>query len=341
MAYSEKYVSSQELTGIARAAFQATYELFPLARYLPVKETPSRMFTFTQTVAAAPQVASKLTQWNTTAPRGDQYAVGATISGRVVRTSEASVVDEALLVTSPTADQLAQWMRDRAMSLGQRAGNRARLMAAEVIQTGKVALDEANSKQVIDFGRPTTHSVTLSSSKLWSAQGATPVGDVKAWRELTGSSNLFVSRETLILLQRNTDLIKRALRRGSDLVDEISEAEVRQVFAGEGFDLNILDRTVNDITTYEGEAAQLVPADHVFLMPQIPDTVLSVGVGELLLAPTVESENATYGVSAGERPGVWAAAFHEDDPEGWRVRMSAELLTVLTSPASFVTAKVK
>lgn len=343
MVYSDKYATASELTGVARAAFAAAYNKFPLTGYFPISLSPSRQFDLKQTDAVVPERATKLTGYNTTAPRGDESRGARVLGGRVARTSEAANVDELSLISSPTADQMKEWLTSGARDKGARMGNRARMMVAETLLTGKIDISESGYNQVVDFGRPAANQITLTAAKRWTAVDSTPLADAKEWREITkGAGNvLFVDNTVFLALQRNTDLIKRTLRRGSDLISDISAAEVVAAFAAEGFDLRVIDRSQNEIVAYSGTVTQLIPANTAFLMPTSNvDPITGEGIGKLHVAPTLESENAMYGISAAERPGVFASASHEDDPEGWRVRGTGEFLSLLASPAAFVTAKV-
>lgn len=343
MVYSDKYASAAQLTGVARAAFETAFNRFPLSAYFPLKNQPTRFFQLEQTAAVAPERATKLTGYNTTAPRGDDSAGGRVLQGRIVRTSESKNVDEMSLIQSPTADQLTEWQTTRARDIGGRMGNRARIMVADTLLTGRIDVSESGYNMVIDFNRPAENTVTLTAAKRWTAPESTPLADAKAWREITGgvANQLFVPNEVFLALQKNVDLIKRTLRRGSDLVDDISTADVVARFAEEGFVLRVLDRSQNDIIAYDGTLRNLIPGNMAFLLPAANvDPITGNGIGELHVGPTVESENSMYGISVGERPGVFAAASHEDDPEGWRVRGAGEFLTLLRAPAAYVTAKV-
>ena len=342
MAYNDKIRASAALTGISRAVFETVYAQFPFAAYFPLVERPTRQFELTQVAPRSSAVASKLVGYNTTAPRGGGQAAAKVVHGRAARTSEARLVDEFNLISTPSAEQLGEWMDEKARSLGEVIANRLRLMAGEVLATGKIDMAEGNTSQIVDFNRPEANQVTLTGANLWADAASTPLENLKAWRTAAGGANhLFVSRATLDALQKNTDLIKRALQRGTDLLGDISDADVASVLSQYGFALHVLSDEDNVITAYDGTAKTVIPADHAFLLPPAGASVLGTSaVGETHLAPTVEAEQAHYGIPAGARSGVWCGAFHEDDPEGYSVRAAAEFMPLLKAPGAVVAAKV-
>lgn len=340
MAYIDNVRSAVQLTGIGRAAFEAVYNDSVLATYFPLVEKPTTTFELVQSLGASDEVATKLTHYNTTAPRGDAAPVGRVLHGRVARTSEANLVDEINLITAPTNDQLGGWLEDRARDLGRRIANRLRLMTGEVLATGKVDVREAGVADVINFNRPSKNSVTRNSTDAWTDPASNPLEDAIVWRELAGGSDtLLVPQAIFTALRKNKNLIAQA----GATTPSISAADVEMLFAAEGFNLVVVDGINNNVRAYDGKSKTVLPTDSVILLPGAGTSVLGAGdggVGYVHLAPTVESGNTKYGISAAERPGLFVAAFHEEDPEGFAVRAAAEMLPLLKAPAATVVAKM-
>jgi len=342
MAYSDSIRTASALTGIARATFEATFNQFPFASYFPLTARDIRQFQLAQTVAAAPAQASKLTGRGTTAPRGDEQAGGQVVSGQTARTSEQKLVDELNLISSPTAEQLGAWFESNARLLGQKFANLLIMMIGELLDSGEIDLSESGYKQVVDFNRPAANAVTLTGTDLWSDDGSDPIGDLRTWRDITGGSDtLYLAQSVLTGLTHNVDIIKRVLRRGTDLITEVSEEEVRSVLYADGFFLKVLSNVQNAIHSYDGATSYVIPTNTVFLLPsQNVDLVTGSAVGESHIAPTLEAEQPKYGIGASETSGVFVAAFDEDDPTGYAIRGAAEFLPLLRAPGSILKAVV-
>lgn len=342
MAYDDSRRTASELTGIARAVFETVYNSFTFAPYFPLVESTSIYFDLPQTVLATAAPASKLTGWNTTAPRGDEKAVGQIVQGRTVRTSESSWIDEIRLSPAWSSDQMDNWLDTRARTLGAKFANRLLMMVGEILETGEIDFTESGYKQKIKFNRPASHNVTLTAANRWTAEGSNPLGDARAWRELTkGGNAIYLSDQVMQSLTHNVDLIKRVLRRGSDLVAEISQAEVKDVFAADGFVLRVLPTEQNGIVSYDGTVTYIIPQNQVYVLPASNmDAVFGSAIGETQIAPTTESASPQYGINEAERPGVFCAAFHHEDPEGYNVLGSAEFLPKLRAPHAILKAKV-
>lgn len=62
---------------------------------------------------------------------------------------------------------------------------RLEVMASEVLTTGKVTISgEQYATQVVDFGRDTDHTITLTSGSKWGETGVDPLEDLDAWAML-------------------------------------------------------------------------------------------------------------------------------------------------------------
>lgn len=342
MTYISDYRTAAELTGIARAAFEVAFQADPLAAYFPAVEANSRVFSLDQVAGIANATATRLVGYNTTAPRGVEGPAAQRITGRVVKTAESRHADEMSLVSTPSPSEIAAWQETQARALGASIANRLRIMVSELLTTGTLDISETGVEQVLNFNVPAANTVTLTGGQRWTQAGANPVENVRQWRDLTGGAGqMFVSSATLASLARNGAIIQAALRRGTDLPTSVSAADVLSVFAEDNVKVNVLDSRTNTVVDYSGVVRSLIPENTILILP---DAAAMLGgpssIGYTHLAPTLESENPKYGISAGERPGVFCAGAHHEDPEGYAVRAVGELIPLLKAPAALVTAKV-
>lgn len=61
--------------------------------------------------------------------------------------------------------------------------------AAQLIQTGAYNIVGDGVNEVIDFGLPNTHNLTLTGADRWSQSGSTPLDDLRAWKRLVAKDS--------------------------------------------------------------------------------------------------------------------------------------------------------
>lgn len=95
--------------------------------------------------------------------------------------------------TSPSAEERAYKKIGKDFEELKTIALRAQLkQVSELLQTGKVTLNESGEDRVIDFDLRDTHKITLSGTSLWSNKDANPMKDIRDWQEKIGEdSGLF------------------------------------------------------------------------------------------------------------------------------------------------------
>jgi hypothetical protein len=86
----------------------------------------------------------------------------------------------------PAASRVELVVMDLLMEQADMVNRRLETMASEVLRTGMVTVSGPKyPTQVVDFGPHAEHTVTLTSTDLWSDSQSDPLGDLKDWRAAT------------------------------------------------------------------------------------------------------------------------------------------------------------
>lgn len=335
MTFTKNHRTPVQLTAVARAAFRAVIEQYRLAGFLPVRANYTLNFNFDINQTALPQAAS-YRSFNTESDVG-------TTEGRQSRQGKLPPISRRLHVDEYTelqlmgqSDAIGALFEDYARRIAAQIAARVLLAIGEAVETGKVTLNERGLSATIDYGRKAGHTA-VAASGVWSG-ASTPVSDLEAARAVYGRSVgvTWISPEILYALQSNADLIKMALRRGTDLPSRISQTDVFSVLAEYGFgNVVVNDDRVLDQT---GAEKRLVSSDKVLFLPSEGGSLLGAGgaLGTTDLGVTAESISQDVGISENERPGLFAGAIPSHDPEGYDVLDSAIVLPILSNAdASF------
>jgi hypothetical protein len=331
--YDPTIRTAAQLTAEARAQLEvATPQNFTLSDYLPDRNNASLDYNFNLNQLNLSEAAS-FRAWDVEADFGD--TVGSqSVSGKLPPISRKMRVGEydTLVQQIGGSDILGGTLDGYAGRLGNQIGARVELARGQALETGSVVINEGKLKFTISFQRNSSHTVTAAT--VWSTITADVIGDLTTWRAVYVADNgsapttALISTAIMTALQKNTGIISAALGRGTDLPSLISQDAVRSVFAAYGFG-NIV---VNDEQVTFGGAATRVINSNKFVW-------LGSALGGTDWGVTAESINSKYGIAPAERPGVFAAAFDDNDPEGKYVLASAVVLPVLENAnATFVGA---
>lgn len=160
-------------------------------------------------------------------------------------------------------------------------------------------------KLAVDFGVPAEHKVALLPGADWNTAGRDKLGDLIAFAdqyEVTNGARpetMLMSRQTFSKLATDAVIIAEAGR--SEGARRVSEAEVNEVLEANGLPkvtiVGVLKVVVKRFDSDETETIELMPENRIVFLSQ--------GVGEYLLAPTVEKDY---------EPGIVLLAKDEDEP---------------------------
>ena len=228
-------------------------------------------------------------------------------------------------VTDP--ERVRQLADDRAVEVVTSILNRLNKARAEALVTGKLELNENKVIQTVNFGRKASHTVTATT--LWSATGADPIADLRGWFDLV-SDDSGVMPDAAITSSRVLRSVGGALAGAGYITGNsptVSQSVVNEVLAAFGLpSLTVDDRKIGGV--------RLVPDDRIIVAP-------TGGVaGATVYAPTVESSDPRFALASGDRSGIVAGLYREDDPPVAWVIGKAVALPILANPDTTLAAKV-
>lgn len=323
MPFTKNFRTPTQLTGVARAAFRAELEKHITNGLLPVKSNFALTFDFGVGQSALPP-AARYRSFNT------ESDVNVTSSserrqGKLPPISIRLHVDEFQQLEMMGQNDAIGAEFDRYATLNaQSIAARVVLAQAQAITEGAVTITDRGLSFSVDFARDAGN--TANAGTPWSTTAtATPLADLEALRAAIKRplTRIILSQQAMTYLQTNTDLIKIALQRGTDLPSRISVEDVRAVFRN--YNLGEIEINSDMVVNNAGAEIPLFAADKVVV-------VSGTGpVGRTDLGVTAESTRADTGIARNEAPGVFSGAMESDDPSGYNVLASAIVLPVVTA----------
>jgi hypothetical protein len=227
--------------------------------------------------------------------------------------------------------QMVEKLTLKGVDLVQAIQRRIDVIKMEALTKGAFTYDKNGVKVSVDFGIPAEHKVALSGGADWDVADRDVIGDLLNFVETYEASNgrapsaILMSREANAKLLRNNVIVTEAGRpEGST---RVSQAELNEVLSGFGLPpiQIVLDRkvTVKNVYTGADEVIEFFPANRVVL--------LSEGVGNFLLGPTVENNF---------QPGIHLDAYDKNEPIESILRAVAAGFPALENPALIFHADV-
>jgi len=338
MVYIATPRTASQLTTEARAAAQVSSTGYALSEYLPDQDNYGLSFNFDVNQLEINDPAS-FRAYNTGSDVG-RTGGAENRSGKLPPTSRRFDVTEhaQLLLYGQGGDALAAVYEKYARKLGASIAARVEQARGEAIATGKVTIAERDLQFTVDYGRKAEHTVVAGTA--WTGAGALPIDDLDLWSAVYRVTNgespgaTLISGQRFAALQKNADMIKMAVGRGTDLPSRISVVDVLSVLSSYGYnDVRQFDEVIG--------GARVIAADQLVFVPSNSGVILDGGsLGTTDWGIPAEAINDTYGISASDRPGVFSAAFSSDDPEGSYVLGSAIVLPVLTNANATLSATI-
>ncbi|AYV74320.1 major capsid protein [Bacillus sp. PK3-056] len=201
----------------------------------------------------------------------------------------------------------------------------------EALTKGNFAYNKNGVKVSVDFGVPAEHKVALTAGADWNETDRDVIADllgfVATYEATNGQSPsvILMSREAQAKLLTNKIIVTEAGRPVGST--RVSQAELNEVLGGFGLPpiQVVTDRkvTVKDIYTGNDEVIKFMPANRIVM--------LSEGIGEFLLGPTVENDF---------QPGIVLEAKDKDEPIQSILRAVAAGFPALEKPSLIFHADV-
>ncbi|MFB8281895.1 major capsid protein [Nocardia colli] len=338
-------VTPAELTGYARAAVE-DYEAKKgsLSRWLPNRMVPDIVARFFVGQAGLLPAAEYRGYDAETPlgglPGGERITVELPPLGQKVRVSEY----DQLRRRGKDAPDAVRNIIERAAGVNARAiSDRLEVARGQALETGGLAIDENGFRQTGSWSRNPTHTVTVGT--LWSdSANAKPLDDMAAWKELaiadTGEApGAFVmSTKASVALARTAEMRSLAATLAGT-PSRVTLDSVQGVLASHSLPpIYLYDRQIKVGATQK----RVLTESKVFALPAPvdPDDWEGTDLGATFLGLTLESEEAEYGLSAEEQPGIVVGAWKTRDPIAVWTHSAAIGLPVLANSDLSIVASV-
>jgi len=228
---------------------------------------------------------------------------------------------------SAMVDRLTLKGVDLVNAINRRIG----VIKMEALTKGTFAYNKNGVKVSVDFGVPAENKVALTSPNDWSDVNRDVIADLLGWVASYETTNgqspsvILMSREAQAKLLVNRVIVTEAGR--PDGSTRVSQAELNEVLGGFGLPpiQVVTDRkvTVKDIYSGNDEVIEFMPSNRIVM--------LSEGIGEFLLGPTVENDF---------QPGIVLEAKDKDEPIESILRAVAAGFPALEKPSLIFHADV-
>lgn len=163
----------------------------------------------------------------------------------------------------------------------------------EALTKGAFSYKKHGVEVSVDFGVPAENKKSLTAGNDWADTAHDVIGDLLAWNQEYEDANgespdaIYLSREVQALLLKNATIITEAAGSGSGRT-RVSVEELNSVLGGYGLPpVNVVTNrkvTVKNVASGENEVIEFFPVNRVVM--------LSEGIGNFLLGPTVENDFA-------------------------------------------------
>lgn len=233
--------------------------------------------------------------------------------------------------------------RQAALTAGS-IGDKAEIMRGKVIDTGIAAIEENGMVVSADFGRSVGFNVTAGT--LWSAGGATPLTNLRVWRDAYVDENgeepgaIVTSRRVLNALMASTEFKGLATNAGGTTPPSlVTEDYVQQVLSSYGLPpITLFDRKAR----VAGSTVRILPDNRLYLLPAAtdPDNAEGTDLGGTFWGTTLESAEPNYAIAEADRPGIVVGTYKTEDPIGTWVHGAAISLPVLANANLSMRAEV-
>lgn len=331
--FNFELVDPAELTGYLREI--PFYDLV-LEAVLPVRTVSDIEYRFVKGTLID-QDAAKFRQFDTEAPIGKrqpvlrQHGSLPPISKKIPLTEEGMLRLRALQ-TGDTAELVNQ-IYDDGKNMARSVAVRLELARAEVLDTGKVTLNENGVMATVDYGRSSSHNVVLSGAALWSAPStATPITNLRAWHSTyridngtpagavlmgeTAINNLLVNAEVRSMVANVVNVSPSIITRPQ--LDTVLQS----------FNLPPIVQ-IDTIFRVDGSPVRAIPANRVIFIPPT-----GLPLGNTLMGVTAEATHlAELGrISVSEAPGIVGVVETEFDPVATWTKAAGIGLPVVANP---------
>ena len=333
-------VDPQELVGYVRG-FQEEQEnnQFRLSAYLPNDNIDDIEYRITSGALRMPD-AAMVRAWDTESPIGSRQGLRRLFGelppiSKKIRLGEEERLRKRKIETGSNA-AIVNAIYDDAANMTLSVLSRIEMMRGEVLETGKVVINENGVLMTVDYGRKAGHTATAATK--WDQAGSDPVIDMTTWVQAYIDTNGQAPVQGLTSTKVINSLISNAKMRdysgrGGFVPGRITAVEAQQVFA----DFNLPPLVAYDSKVrVNGVQTRITNEKKItFVGPQ-------GSMGGTLFGTTAESLvlQEARAIAGADAPGLVATVHAQDDPVSTWTKVAGIALPTLTTPDLTFTVQV-
>jgi hypothetical protein len=284
---------SPALRGVVDETVQDQVETFA-DRYLPNENTFSTKFAYD--IIKSNKYIGAMIGHGAEAPVVDRNQV-ASMAGEIAKMGLKYIAteEEILALHQARSDAehgaMVENLTFEGVQLVQALQRRISVIKTEALTKGNFTYKKHGVEVSVDFGIPAENKVALSSGSDWDVADRDVIGDLLTWNQQYEDANgeqasaIYMSREVQAKLLKNTTIVTEAAGSGSGRT-RVSVDELNSVLGGYGLPaVNVVTNrkvTVKNVASGEDEVIEFFPVNRIVM--------LSEGVGNFLLGPTVEND---------------------------------------------------
>lgn len=333
----------QELAGYVRGIqLEEERNRFLLAAYLPNRNIDEIEYRVTSGQLRDPDVAP-FRAWDTESPIGSRQGLTRIMGelppiSKKMRLGEEERLRKRMLDRGGDNTELINAIYDDAGQLTRSIIGRIEQARGEVLETGKVIINENGVQQPVDFGRKAGHTVTAAIK--WDQPAtAVPIADTRTWVQTYIDENGVAPAFSLTSTQVVSALMGVAEIRSlantiSGTPALVTLATVQSVFAAYGLPPFLpYDTSVR----VAGVATRVTHAKKVTFMPPAGEPLGGTFFGTTAESIALAEARA---IAQDQAPGMIATVHSEDDPVSTWTKVGAIALPVVPNPNLTLTATV-
>ena len=333
------YGTPYELSVVARAgAADQEREQNKLSAVLPVENVGGTTITLESSSEGRVEVAEYRawdaeTTFGTASSPGRRQIVELAPLGQQARVSE---YDQLTQRNANTPERVRNAIGNQALRLGRAVADRLEYARGEVLQTGKLSINENGFIADVDFGRDPSMTVTAATS--WAVPTTDWASELNAWMEkyvdLNGElPGGIIAGNKAIQAMKKADIFSKIVA-GADAVykPRTTAQDVQDFLTAEGLPtITQYDRKVRK----GGQAVNVIDPNTIIFVPQA-----ALAAGSTAMGTTLESYSPDYGIAPGEEAGIVVGGYQSHNPMGLYLNAAAVGLPVLHDANRFMAAKI-
>lgn len=234
-------------------------------------------------------------------------------------------------------DLVKAGIENATLRVAQAVVDRLEVARGQVLDTGKLTINENGVAQVIDYGRSSANDVTASQP--WNRNGADPIEYLIGLCETYADRNqgsqpgvILTSRRVVALLQRSST-IRAIVATLSGAPSIVSLDALTAAVASFGLPpIQVYDRKVR--------GQRVLDQDAVYLLPAGSGVTGRSVLGATFYGQTLEASEPEYGLAPVDQPGLVVGSWKTKDPIGVWVHSNAIAMPVLVNPVASMVARV-